>query len=61
MMSLGKSKYIDGIQHHLYEILEKDDWSDFPWRILQENNQYWLPVKHLQTDNKGQDYETKIM
>ena len=54
MISLGKSKFIDGIQHHLYEILEDDDWSEFPWAIPHEENQYWLPVKHMQKVNKGQ-------
>lgn len=47
MIALGKSKFIQGEQHHLYEIEDKDDWSSFPWRILHKGNQYWLPVKHL--------------
>lgn len=48
MHSLGKSKFIDGIQHHLYEILPDDDWSQFPWRFVSDKeNQYWVPVKHL--------------
>lgn len=54
MMNLCRSKFIDGIQHHLYEILDNDDWSSFPWRIEHEKDQYLLPIKHLQKDNKAE-------
>jgi len=47
MICLGKSKFIAGDQHHLYEILDDEDWSIFPWRIEYKTNQYWVPVKHL--------------
>ncbi len=47
MMALCKSKFFDGIQHHLYEILPGDDWGEYPWGIPCDEygqNKYWLPV-----------------
>lgn len=45
MMALGQSKFIHGEQHHLYEIVDDDDWSQFAWMFHHEGNQYWVPVK----------------
>lgn len=45
MISLGKSTFINGEQHHLYEIEDDEDWSRYPWRIHHFGKMYWLPVK----------------
>ncbi len=44
MIALCKSKLIDGVYHHLYEIEDGEDLSSYPWIIPHEGNQYWVPI-----------------
>lgn len=44
-MKENKYSIIGGDVHKLIRIKEKDDWSHHPWRVHEEKDWYWVPVK----------------
>jgi len=59
MRALGKSKIINGVQHHLYEINPEEDWSEFDWLLSYdqepcgslkgESNWFWVPMRKYES------------